>query len=596
MAVRPEQRATVELSQARTVTVTLTFDKGVNKDLLASELPPGYVSDCLNFRFRNGFAEKYAGYFNIPGSVGSGSAISISSNGFVFPIQGSGSPYAVIGNGSLAWAVGGSTFASYVSYEITRYAKPQTISSLTRIGANTAQVTTASAHGLSTSDVITLFGATEAGYNVTQVAITKISATVFQYTTVTAIAGNATVVGQYVVFTSSATTNFSGDGYTVSGGPLNGVLMMYMPTDGLHYWDASSTSTKIRQVPFTIPSGVTAMRPYKFYMVGLAGKLVYWTDAADPGNIPTTFTAGTGNDAGQITLAETNGMCIECKPLGDANIIYKEDSMYEMQYIGGNSVFNFTRIPGNDGIAGKNCVVDTPVGHVFLTQNLDIKVYNGTGIRSIGDGRVRKWLAAFFNPFVSSLLPNCLSLMVNPEKNEVWVCFPTTGVSGTAPNRALVWNWDSDTWGIFDLGSYIVAGRSGIWPNSISAQQKLVLIGSPGGLGVVDSTNAALLPTSTATLERIGMDVGDRDTLKYIDRSRWNADGAGTLSVYHGASSFSETSPTYPSGPAAVTLGTTDYAGQRGTPGRFVAMKMSTTLQNISIRTVDLDIKAGGKR
>jgi hypothetical protein len=581
------------------VTVTITFDKGVNKDVLPSELPPGYVSDCMNFRFRNGFAEKFEGTLVIIPGHGAGASLSLSDkNGFLFPVQGAGIPYAVVGNGLRVWAISGSVYGSATANEITRYAKPQTISSITRIGANTAEATTAAVHGLSTGDTITLWGATEAGYNVTQAAITVMSTTVFRYTTLTAIAGNATVVGQYVVYTSAAISTLSGDGLTVTGGALNGVLMMYMPTDGLHYWDATSTATFIRQVPFTIPSGVTAMRPYKVYMVALAGKEVYWTDAADPGTIPSTFTAAVGNDAGQVTLAETNGMCIDCRPLGDQNIIYKEDSMYEMQFIGGNAVFNFTRIPGNDGIAGKNCIVDTPVGHVFLTQNLDIKVYDGTSIRSIGEGRVRKWLASYMGAFGGSRLPNCLSLVTNPDKNEVWVCFPLS-VSGASPERALVWNWDSDTWGIFDVSAIaMVAGRAGIWPNALAAQQRLVLINYTGGTTSLQTVDSSATTALNTILTREGLDLGDRDTVKYIDRSRWNIEytGSTSLNVYHGASSFADTTATLSSSSAYVP-GTTDYVGIRGPQGRFLAIRMlESSLTTLKIRTIDLDIKAGGKR
>jgi hypothetical protein len=583
-------------------TVTIKVDKGVNKDILPSELPDGFVSDCSNFRFRNGFAEKFNGGVSVNATIGAGSAVSITNSGaWLFPIQAAGAPYAVLGSGSRAWAITGSTYGSSVIYEITRYVKSQTISSLTRIGANTAQITTASAHGLSTGDQVTVFGAVESGYNQTA-TITVISTTVFQYTTTATIGANATTVGQYVVYQSTAISTFSGDTYSVTGGPLNGILATYMPTDGLYYWAALSTSTYLRQMPFVVPSGVTALRPFKYYLVALAGKIVYWTDSAQPGSIPTTFTASASNDSGQVTLAETNGMLVDCKPLGDVNIIYKEDSIYAQQYIGGNDVFAFTRLPGNDGLYGRNCVASTPVGHVFLTQNLDIKVHQGGAPRSIADGRVKNWLQNLSSFAITTTLPTAVSVITNPEKSEVWITFPSTGANVTA-NTALVWNWVDDTWGIFELSSSMsfVSGATGIWPSSMTTQQRLVVTttASGGGLRIIDTATAAGNGLQLAAyLERTDLDLGDRETLKYIDRSRWNADPSGslgTISVYHGAASYPNATPTYAS-VVSKTIGTQDYINNRGVQGRFVAVKMTTNYPTLTMRSADLDIKTGGKR
>lgn len=71
-----------------------------------------------------------------------------------------------------------------------------TISSITFVGT-TATVTTATPHGLSAGNTVTVSGATPTAYNVTTVAITILSPTTFSYTMGSTPASNATVVGSY---------------------------------------------------------------------------------------------------------------------------------------------------------------------------------------------------------------------------------------------------------------------------------------------------------------------------------------------------------------------------------------------------------------
>src|SRR3990172_7291163 len=107
-------------------------DKGINKDLLPSEMVDGWFSDALNFRFRNGFAEKFEGVI----SKDTGATISATSGAFLFPFS---SSMAVYGSTTKAYCLDGATPA--VHTDITRYRKSETISTLNRLGANSAEAT-----------------------------------------------------------------------------------------------------------------------------------------------------------------------------------------------------------------------------------------------------------------------------------------------------------------------------------------------------------------------------------------------------------------------------------------------------------------------
>lgn len=81
---------------------------------------------------------------------------------------------------------------------------PVTISSITQV-TTAATLTTATAHGLSTGDTITVAGATPAAFNGTFV-ITVTSPLIFTYTMLSAPGSNATPVGSYTIVTTRATT------------------------------------------------------------------------------------------------------------------------------------------------------------------------------------------------------------------------------------------------------------------------------------------------------------------------------------------------------------------------------------------------------
>lgn len=81
-------------------------------------------------------------------------------------------------------------------YEGNSATAGQTISSITSVGT-LATLTTATAHGLSTGDYVTISGVTPSNYN-SSYAITVTGTTTFQYTMVSAPGGSATILGSYV--------------------------------------------------------------------------------------------------------------------------------------------------------------------------------------------------------------------------------------------------------------------------------------------------------------------------------------------------------------------------------------------------------------
>lgn len=279
-----------------------------------------------------------------------------------------------------------------------------------------------------------------------------------------------------------------------TGGSAEGVLVLNNGKDQPVFWGG------VPATPCAILTGwnslwrAGALRPFKNYLVALDitksttryGSMVKWSSAAVPGALPTSWDeTDATKDAGEVDLAETTDYLVDSLPLGDINVIYKERSMYGMQYIGGQSIFRFFRLPGEQGMLTKGCAVNTPKGHVVLTAG-DLILHNGQGPTSIAEGRVRKWL---FNSIDSTNWMRCF-LCVNPTVNEVWVCFPESGQS--ACTIALVWNWQDDTFGVRQL---------------------------------TDTTYGAAGTVNTSQVDTWSADTGTWDT----DTTTWNSTGFGAV-------------------------------------------------------------------
>lgn len=580
--------------------------KGLNLDALASELPIEYLSNATNIRIRNGFPERVGGIddahtasatfpwwlslFQTPNS----------------PTTGCWIPY-VDATQAYAWDL------SVTDSVITHYTEGVVISSATNV-TTTATINTATAHGRTTGQTISVWGMVPDAYNGT-FTITVVDADTFTYTMLSDPGGSATTIGLY---SYNGTRGSYSNSFTLpdpqqySGGVLNGIFILNSPANGLYYW-AGDTSIPLRKIPGSYKARVS--RPFGNYIVQLCPTIssveytrrLAWSNAAEPGAIPTSFTASDTNDAGDAPLAD-GGELVDCLPLGDANIIYSEDGRWAMRYVGGVKVFEFTKLPGSDGLLYRGAVVDTPVGHVFLSRSREVLLHNGGECRNLSQGRVQSLLQTI------AVTDGAVSFLVkNPGFNEVWVCFKTG--SGSACNEVLIWNWVDDTWGTKTLTGYEltagVSGATGSHPFLESLFLGVKITASSNGYvgraeGANDDLSGAAVP---AMIERKGLDLGDADVIKNLQRSRWNIDATAgnAFQVYHGSHMTADATPTYASA-ATYTLGTTDYVNSRATGGRFLAVKITWSfnmdmngdtaqVENQGrVRSGDLDVTMGGKR
>jgi len=405
-----------------------------------------------------------------------------------------------------------------------------------------------------------------------------------------------------------------------TGGSASGIAILNNGIDLPQFWAGNVANDFANLTAWDANHRAFAMRPFKQYIVALNitktgvqfPHMVKWSSAAVPGALPTVWDPATATaDAGEQDLAETTDTLIDCLPMGDLNVIYKERSMYGMQYIGGTFVWRFFRLPGETGMLARGCVADTPKGHVVLTAG-DVIVHSGQGPTSISQGRVRKFL---FDRIDTTNYARSF-VCVNQLGHEVWICFPESGA--TVCTQAVVWNWDSDTFGVRELpnatygasggigvtsgatwaaSAYTWATHPGTWSSDVlsAAEAQLVVSCSTPTLTVMESGLQFNGVNPTAVLERTGLAFDKPESVKTVSKiiPRIDAAAGTVLTIEVGGSMDAEVQPTY-SPPFSYTVGTS-YSVDAYATGRFLAFRITSTGQNAwRLKSFDMYIKTHG--
>lgn len=386
-----------------------------------------------------------------------------------------------------------------------------------------------------------------------------------------------------------------------TGGSLNGVFVLNNGVDKPMFWNGNTATNLATLTGWDATWLAQVVRPFKNFLIALDvtkgatryPHMVAWSDIAAPGAIPTSWDdTNPALDAGNQDLAETSDLMVDCLPLGDVNIIYKERSMYAMTYVGAPYIFRFQRLPGESGMLARGCGVNTPLGHVVLTSG-DVVLNSGGGVQSIANGAVRNYI--FRN--IDSTNYKRAFVTSNPQRNEVWICFPY-GNTETC-NTAIVWNWVDKSWGIRSLTS-VTYGAFGQLPSAMTssswasdtdswesdsttwneneyspAEARLLTCRSTQLIALEDAGATDLGTIIDSRLERTGMTMGDPYSVKTIRAIYPRIDGntGATVSVQIGASMYPDADPTWQTA-QSFTIGSSIKIDSFAT-GRFLAIRFS---------------------
>lgn len=376
--------------------------------------------------------------------------------------------------------------------------------------------------------------------------------------------------------------------------------------EALSAWPADHTCSVLRAYKSSlIALGITKAgisRPY----------MVKWSHPADPGTVPVTWDpADATKDAGEADLSEGYDKIVDGLALRDSFMIYKESSIWRMDYTGGVFVYRFQKVLGASGALSRNCIAEIDGQH-FVLSSSDCMVHDGQAAVSVLDKQTRR---ALFRDINADYSDRCF-VFVNRLYNEVFVCYPSLGNSQC--DKALVWNYVDRTTSFRDMPALNHAHSGAVedvagatWADDTAAwdsdttlwdanQSSLtrsmsVLASENQKLYLLDSGSTFDGVKPASLLERVGLSLGAPEKVKFLSKVRPRLYGAQgtTVQVSVGSSADPYSTPTY-NAPVNFVIGET-LSIDSLCMGRYLAIKFeSGTAYMWRLDSYDLDVTEAG--
>lgn len=345
----------------------------------------------------------------------------------------------------------------------------------------------------------------------------------------------------------------------------------------------------------------TTMRAYKNYLFALGivrggneePTTVKWSSPADPGQVPFTWdVTDFTNDAGENFLADTGGSIVDGRKLRDSFIIYKTDSVYSVNYIGGTYVFQFRKLFDDIGTLAVDCMAEFDGKHFVVGQG-DVYVHNGVTKQSVISGVMREYLFST----ISTDAYQYTQVIPDYGSTEMWICYCTPdNTNRQSCDEALVWNWKENTWSIRDLpptrfAAYGIVDpqqpdgwddAKGVWDTdalswgelSYNPSKLKILLASP-------TDNAVYLVGDISTfgpqsfqsfLERTNINLGDDRKMKVVTSVTPHVSGKGEMDIYVGAS-YIQDGAIHWRGPFKYKIGDDQFKVDCRVSGRYLAIR-----------------------
>lgn len=387
------------------------------------------------------------------------------------------------------------------------------------------------------------------------------------------------------------------------------------------YWNLNLGAKFVDLTGWPANTYCKALRPYKQFLIALgmtkAGVslpyMVKWSSPAVPGAIPSTWNeADATQDAGEFDLAEGPDVIVDGMALRDSFMIYKESSIWRMDYIGGQYVFRFSKVLGTSGAMNRNCIAELDGWHLVLTGS-DVIYHDGQNAVSVLDKQTRRYL--FQNIDVDGA--GLCFVFKNPFFNEVFVCYPAIG--STSCDRAMVWNYVDKTVSFREMPNLNHAafgpvdnGLAGTWssdsapwqsdisawggPDFVPSTTRTIMASANQKLLMMDSSASfdGLIPN--AYVERRGLSFNQPERIKMVCGvlPRITGSVGETVLIQIGSSNDPYDEPVY-GPPMAHVIGTT-VRNDCFVSGRYIAVRFATgSAYQFRLDSYALDIVDGGE-
>tara|TARA_R100000935_G_scaffold4470_1_gene10663 strand:+ start:1170 stop:2771 length:1602 start_codon:yes stop_codon:yes gene_type:complete len=415
-----------------------------------------------------------------------------------------------------------------------------------------------------------------------------------------------------------------------------------LDTIPVHRTPSANNFTALTNWPSNLRA--TSMRSYGDFLLALGTvegstafpNRVRFSDPVLANSIPSTWDASDlTNSAGFNDLVQMKTPIVDGATLGSNFLVYSQDQVWMMEFVGGTFIFNFRKLFDDAGVINQNCIKEIEGKHYVFDRD-DIYVTDGNTRQSICDGRVRDYI---FSGIDNSKADQCFVLH-NGILEELYFCYHTGDdmavfPDGTACNRAAVYNYNEDIWTFQDMPNVVsgtegnvnsvfaysgatqsYANFGGSYHDQESPFTRTPLVVSLSGGGVSNSkvygidllergTLAQSLDTSVSQpffLERVGLDLDESGiplsgykVISRITPQISTNSSNGDFKFTFGAAEIPHATPNYGS---EVTFDSLNgYKVDTRMSGRYLSYKMTATAdKDFSFTGMDLDITVTGRR
>ena len=424
---------------------------------------------------------------------------------------------------------------------------------------------------------------------------------------------------------------------------IGGVVILNNFIDAPQFWAITaatglpSTATVLADLTnWTSTDRCKSMRAFRSFLVSLniedksvgvlkQSRVVKWSTEAAIQTVPSSWNENDATvDAGEYELADTKGAILDGLPLRDTFMIYKDDAVYSMTYVGTPFIFSFRQLSPSVGILSKNCVAEFDGGH-FLFGNGDLYLNDGQKITSLLPHKMRDHV---FSILDGDFLEKSF-VVADYGRTEMLACFVSADSVSNQCDKALIWNWVNNTFSIrnipelADIGYGSVKNEAayttwaalgattptwstatGAWATSWENVENVLLFASPtdtklyrDGVGNKEDT-----ANMTAYIERTGLTFTaqnnpDQSTVKRI-KAIWpkmTVTNSDTVNFYVGTQMSTEEGVSW-KGPFAFNPDTQSKVSCRAS-GKLYGVKIETTTDtDWRLEGLEFELEDAGRR
>jgi len=184
---------------------------------------------------------------------------------------------------------------------------------------------------------------------------------------------------------------------------------------------------------------------------------VHWSAIANPTNWPTpdTTAAWAAQSGSQDCYAEY-GDVMYIAPGEEVGMVFQQRGIVRMQYVGGNTVFEFYTFERKRGLLTRRAAAQAGKLVYFLSSD-GFYATDGNTVTPIGYGRVNRWF------FANCADPTVVHAAVDTNAQCVYWSFPS--VAGQPNDHVIIYNFGEDKW------SYAVDTTVCLFPSLQSGTQ-----------------------------------------------------------------------------------------------------------------------------